>query len=105
MQEVLGTRYAILQDPTVVRLAESNPDLHEVARSGAWRVYEVSGSSLVAPLAFEPVVLDDYPTDTLDWLDASTKYFAEPRAWPQAVVADGPDAWRRVAATDVPERI
>lgn len=104
MQE-LGTRYAILQDPTVVRLAESNPDLHEVARSGAWRVYEVSGSSLVAPLAFEPVVLDDYPTDTLDWLDASTKYFAEPRAWPQAVVADGPDAWRRVAATDVPERI
>lgn len=104
MQE-LGTRYALLQDPTVVKLAENNPNLELVATSGNWRVFAVSGADLVAPLELEPVVLRAYPEDTLEWLDASTKYFSEPRAWPQAVVADGPDSWRRLNATDTPERV
>jgi hypothetical protein len=103
MQE-LGTQYAMLHDPNVIAAAEENPDMELVAESGDWRIFKVLRADLVVPLEFEPVVLKDYPTDTLEWLDAATAYFAEPRAWPQTVVERGPEGWRRYAATDIPER-
>lgn len=103
MQE-LGTRYAMLRDPIVVRLANENPDLSLIATSGDWHVYRVADSDLVTPVPFDPVVLEDYPTDTLRWVEYSTAYFAEPRAWPQTVVADGPAVWRRVDADTVVKR-
>ncbi len=81
------------------RLVESG-DLDLIAQSGPWRIYQVSGSDIVSPLAFEPVVVEGRPGDQRErWLELGTSWLQQPDEWNALPAADGPPEWQRVGVS------
>ena len=110
--QILGARYYLAFSDETVAQANQHPDLRLVATTDTfntsqgprtWRVYEVAGSELVTPLAFEPAVVTGYDKKgERPWLDFSVNWFMDPTAHDVPLAADGPDEWQRVSVRNVP---
>lgn len=75
-------------------LETGDPDTEpHVAR---WAVYEVVGSSVVEPLAYQPAVLEDVAPG--DWREPAVDWFNDTAQLPRPLAAGGPDDWARVPA-------
>jgi hypothetical protein len=63
-----------------------------------WKVYLVSGSSMVTPLTQQPTVLNGVGPQQSSWLPGATKWYDKPSVWAHELVAGGPSAWPRQSA-------
>ena len=107
--QLLGVKYYMVISPEAQAQARSNPDLDLVTTSGpwsvnypdgtkqrTWEIYEVAGSSVVAPLEYEPVVVTDVPKGGRGWLDAAVDWYQDESRWDVHLAAAGPSGWARV---------
>jgi hypothetical protein len=67
----------------------------------SWQIYRVRDSALVAPLGFDPVVVDGLHSKKA-WLDASVAWYQDATRWDIPIADDGPSSWERVARPDDP---
>jgi hypothetical protein len=102
--QLMGARYYMAYSPDAVAQAQADPDLHEVAQSGAWHVFEVAGSELVTPLTVTPAVLTGVRSGSRGWLDVAVNWFNDPDRRGQLLAASGPAAWPRARVSSTPGR-
>ena len=108
----LGVRYFLAASTTVETAAAADPSLTQVGSTGPWRtsyngealdttwkVYEVADSSLVQPLADQPVVWKGVKPDQASWLAPAVSWYDDPSRWDVVPTAWGPAAWPRVPAS------
>lgn len=104
--QMLGTRYYLAFSPELTALADKNPDMHRVAQSGKWIVYEIQNSDLVTPLQFQPAVVTNAAgRGQRPWLDLATNWFTDANAQDVFLAADGPKEWPRVPMEKVPTAV
>jgi hypothetical protein len=99
--QLLGARYYMAFSPEALAQASANPDLHVVATTGKWTVYEVSGSELVTPLRFQPAVVTGPVKGEVPWLNMSVDWYKDLDAQDVFLAASGPKDWQRVKAHTV----
>ena len=58
-----------------------------------WKIYVVHDSPLVAPLTKTPDVLTGVGAAQASWLPVAQRWYADPVAWSQQMVAGGPASW------------
>ena len=105
----LGVRYLLASSTTVQQAAAADPDATEVASSGpwstsyngealdvTWKVYRISNSSLVQPLANQPVVWTGVTSGQSSWLGPAVLWYDQPGRWSVVPAAAGPSAWERI---------
>jgi hypothetical protein len=106
----LGVRYFLASSATVESAAAADPNLTQVASSGpwstsyngealdtTWKVYQVRDSSLVTPLANQPVVWSGVSPGQNSWLKPAATWYDNPSKWNVVPAADGPAGWERVS--------
>jgi hypothetical protein len=118
--QMFGVKYYMAISPQTQQLASANPDLKLLAQtanypvnytssdsSGTtglqqrhWDIYEVLDSTLVTPLANQPVVMRGVSGGNLAWQNASVDWYDDPSRWSVYEAATGPKSWDRVATTD-----
>jgi hypothetical protein len=120
--QLLGVKYYVASTDQAVKAASAHPDLHEVASTGAWHMYEVADSPLVEPLANEPAVVTDH-TKGIEWTYGTSDphtapkdengntitangpamtWYKDPSKWNVFLAADGPSSWARVQDGETP---
>lgn len=102
--QMMGVKYYLAFSPTAIEAADRHPDLTLVAESAPWKVYEVAGSDLVAPLANEPAVLNGMSNVNPAWQKDAVLWYTDPDALDVFLAPDGPDEWQRVDRGEAPER-
>ncbi len=60
-----------------------------------WKIYLIHNSSLVTPLTETPDVLTGVGAAQPTWLPVSQRWYANPAAWSQQMVAGGLASWAR----------
>lgn len=115
--QMLGVKYYMAFSPQIEAEAASNPNLRLVASSGpwpdqytiggttttkeiTWDIYEVLGSSQVAPLKYQPVVVTGKISSATQWLGLSESWYLDPARWPVVLAESGPSSWARVPKAD-----
>ncbi|MGH9076814.1 MAG: hypothetical protein ACRDY0_05075 [Acidimicrobiales bacterium] len=115
--KMFGVRYYMAISPTTEAQADADPSLRLVKRLGPysvnyttgpttgvqqryWNIYQVLGSTLVTPLANQPVVMRGVAGGNSAWLDASVSWYDDPSRWSVYETASGPASWARVGASD-----
>jgi hypothetical protein len=98
--QLLGARYYIAFSPEALSQARSDPDLTEIASTGAWRVFQVRGSDLVTPLQFLPAVMTG-PHSGVDWMNASVDWYMNTADRDVLLAGSGPSSWPRVKVRKV----
>ncbi len=123
----LGVRYFAVTNPAVKEKADGNPALTPIATvpdldakpPSGWTIYKVADSALVAPLAYEPVVVDDMHKDPNwkcegkpppaagvradelgAWECTAVPWFNDPDALDRPLTADGPASWQHATQQD-----
>ena len=109
----LGVRYLLASSSTVEQAAAADPNATEVASSGpwntsyngevldvTWKVYRISDSSLVQPLANRPVVWEGVKPSQSSWLGPAVSWYDQPSRWDVVPAADGPATWERISTGD-----
>jgi hypothetical protein len=92
---LLGIRYYMAYTPEAVQKADMQTELTKVGTSGPWHIYELATTTLVEPLAFQPVVVNPRDGDPRErWLEIGTSYFQHEEKWSALPVADGPNEWQ-----------
>ena len=112
-----GDRYFMAETPTIEAAANADPKLKRIATVGpypvtyttgststvkqrTWDIYKILGSSLVTPLANQPVVMTGVATrNPAVWLQASESWYLDPARWNVYETASGPSSWVRVSPT------
>ncbi|MCU1354592.1 MAG: hypothetical protein JWM89_10, partial [Acidimicrobiales bacterium] len=100
--QLLGVKYYLASSSTAVNAASTQPDLTEVAVSGAWHVYEVADAATVTPLEVQPVVAEGMGESQDDWLPTASAWFLDGSDLDVPVSDSGPKEWKRVQAKPVP---
>jgi hypothetical protein len=116
--QLLGVRYYMAISPQAQAEAAADPDLTLIAEASRsypvtytvsgtskveqrqWRVYLVADSATVAPLNFEPVVMQGVPTTSKGWIKLSVAWYDDPTRWDVPLAASGPPEWQRVKGAD-----
>jgi len=94
---MMGIRYYMGYTPEAIAKADEQPDLTKVGTSGPWHLYEIADTSIVEPLAIQPVVVNERPGDKRErWLEIGTSYFQHMNEWAALPVDHGPDEWQRI---------
>jgi hypothetical protein len=101
--QLLGVKYYLAFSPGAVAQAAANPDLTEVASTGAWHVYEVADADLVEPLANDPAVVEGVDVGGRTWQDMAVDWYLRPDDWDVFRAADGPEGWQRIDEGETPE--
>jgi hypothetical protein len=96
-----GVRYYVALTDLAGETASKHPLLKQVGASGPFRVFEVAGSELVAPLTTQPVVVTGIDQDQDGgWLDVQQEwYYSTGVKYPENIVWRGPKEWQRAKAT------
>lgn len=120
--QLMGVRYFMGYSPGVVAAADLDPTLVLVATSGPWQpgtgattttnwsIFMVKHSTVVQPLANEPVVVSGVGAGQSSWLGApgaggqladgpALRWFLHPAQWGVYLAANGPSSWSRQSAT------
>jgi hypothetical protein len=105
----LGVQYLLASSPTVQQAAAADPSATLVGSTGpwstnyngepldtTWKVYRISDTSLVVPLANRPVVWKGVGPDQSSWLTPAVDWYDHPSRWNVVPAANGPAAWTRV---------
>ena len=106
----LGVKYFLASSATVEQAASADPALTQIASTGpwdtsyngetldtTWKVYAVSDSSVVQPLADRPVVWKGVGPAQSSWLAPAVSWYDDPSQWGVVPAADGPASWERVS--------
>jgi hypothetical protein len=103
----LGVRYFMGYTPEAIAQADKQPGLKQVAVSGPWHIYEIVDTTLVEPLTFRPVVVNERPGDRRErWLEIGSSYFQHVNEWSALPVDHGPADWQRIdVAVDETRRV
>lgn len=101
--QMLGVRYYLASTPTAINAAAAHPDLTEIAVSGPWHVYLVADAEPVAPLRYEPVVVEGIDESQHGWLPTAVAWFLDDESLDVPIAAHGPGEWARVEALPVPD--
>jgi hypothetical protein len=95
--QLMGARYYMAFSPDAQAQAHANPDLHLVAVSKPWEIFEVAQSAVVAPLHEQPAVIKNAPKGGPAWMDIGVHWYQQdPSTWNIPVAADGPSDWQRI---------
>lgn len=93
----LGIKYFMGYTTEAINAASKQPDLVEVAVSGPWHVFELRDTTLVEPLAVQPVVVNKRSGDQRErWLEVGTSYFQHRTEWPAVPMYNGPADWQHI---------
>jgi hypothetical protein len=94
---MMGIRYYMAYTPEAIAKADEQSDLTKVGTSGPWHLYEIADTTIVEPLAVQPVVVNERPGDKRErWLEIGTSYFQHKDEWTALPVDHGPNEWQRV---------
>ena len=85
--------------------ANVSPDRTAGATSGRWTVFEVRGSDLVSPLAFQPAVVTGPVKGEVPWLNMSVDWYKNYSPQNVFLAASGPKEWERVKAQTIPTEV
>ena len=118
--QMLGVRYFMAETPSIEAAADADSNLRLIATVGpypvtyttgstsqvrqrTWKIYEVLNSSLVTPLANQPVVMKGMTPSK--WLTPSESWYLDPSRWSVYEAQSGPKSWARVSptATNLPQ--
>ncbi len=99
--QMFGVKYYMAISEPMIALGRANSSLKEVASSGPWVVFEVSGSELVTALDNDPAVLTGIDTSH-GWLDAVVPWYLDPSQWNVWPSSGGPDEWQRIVVGEQP---
>lgn len=108
---LLGVRYYLVSDPSLVAAARRDSRLLDVADTTAypqsdgtsltWHIFEIRNTTLVEPLTHLPVVVPEMNASAPQWLHASVPWYVDPTRWGTFLAANGPPSWPRgTAATN-----
>jgi hypothetical protein len=102
----LGVRYVLARTDAAKEELATADGLEYITSSYPWDIYEVVGSTIVEPLATQPVVVDARPGDQRErYLELGTSWFQRREDWPAIPADDGPDDWQRLdVEVDLDER-
>jgi hypothetical protein len=103
--KLMGVRYYLAFSDTALAAAQEHPDLTEVASSEPWSVFEVADAELVAPLDFEPAVLNGVGDAGAEWLGPSTDWYTDSDARDVLLASSGPREWDRVDPGQTPTQV
>jgi hypothetical protein len=108
--QLLGVKYYLVTSPEAQAQAQANPDLTLLTETSSaqvnypdgtkprtWQIYEVADSELVAPLAFEPVVVKSGMAKKTQWLAAAVDWYQDSARWEIPLALGGPDEWARIS--------
>jgi len=106
--QLLGVKYFLASSPVVQDQADADPALTLVDTTGpwhtlyqgamivtTWKIYKIHDSALVAPLTQTPDVLTGVGAAQKTWLPVAQRWYGDPGAWPQQLVAGGMASWAR----------
>jgi hypothetical protein len=94
----LGVRYLMVRTDPAKTEAAAREELELVTISGPWEIYELRGSSIVEPLAVQPIVVETRGGDQRERnLEVGTSWFQRREDWSAIPANDGPESWQRVA--------
>ncbi len=117
----LGVRYFMAFTDSAIANADSHPDLTLVKTLGdldgaiptQWKIYEIGDWGLVAPLAYEPAVIEpkggttadcfgpnpNFPTEKQfsldDWECTAAPWWMQPELLDRPFAESGPEGWQR----------
>ncbi len=107
--QLMGVRYLLTSSSTVQSAASADPSATLIGTTGpwstsyngedlntTWKVYRISDSQLVVPLANRPVVWKGVGPAQSSWLPPAAAWFGTPSRWDVVPAADGPAQWTRV---------
>jgi hypothetical protein len=97
--QMLGVRYYLAYQPSVVAAASADSQLQLVAilptmNQVTWHIYVVRSAPLVTPLQFAPTVIAQSANRTA-WLNANVAWWQNPGTWTHFLAASGPADWPR----------
>ena len=108
--QLLGVRYYMAFTPSIVAAADKNPALRQIATvppvdpsssipvlTETWHIYLVKNSSLVEPLAQQPVVMRGVTAGQASWLGPSLSFYQNPSEYQVERLMTGPASYQRVA--------
>jgi hypothetical protein len=111
--QMLGVRYYMAFTPAIEAQAAADPQLQMLASSGpwpvayatgtrqvTWRIYKIANSAMVAPLAYEPAVVQPTQKTAKQWLNLSVSWYQQPARWAVPLAESGPASWPRVSLAD-----
>ncbi len=120
----LGVKYFMAETTEVEQEAAIDPDLQLVAKTGpwtynysgalthtTWNVYLIKDSSLVTPLANDPVVLSGVTPGPASWLGNAThegpalRWYTDPSQWDVELAQSGPPEWPRTPVRDIRPKV
>jgi hypothetical protein len=106
--QMLGVKYFMAVSPPIQDQADADPALTLVSTTrswhtvyqgqtiiSTWKIYLIHNSPLVAPLTETPDVLTGVGAAQASWLPVSQRWYANPAAWSQQMVAGGLASWTR----------
>ena len=107
----MGVQYLLTSSTTVQQAVAADPSATLVGSTGpwstrynaesldtTWKVYRIADSSLVVPLAAQPVVWKGVGPGQSSWLTPAVDWYDHPDRWGVVPAADGPATWARVPA-------
>ncbi len=113
----LGVRYLLAASTTVEQAAAADPSATLVAQTGpwstsyngqaldtTWKVYRISDTAMVVPLANRPVVWKGVGPGQPSWLGPAATWYDSPARWNVVPAADGPASWTRISTGDTTPR-
>ena len=93
----LGVRYLMVRTDLAKAEASRQAELQFIVSSGPWDIYELVGSTVVEPLAVQPVVVNEREGDQRERnLELGTSWFQRQDDWAAIPADDGPDDWQRI---------
>ena len=101
--QMLGVKYYVAASTQAVEAASQHPDLKEVSVSGPWHVYQVADTPMVSSMPYEPVIAEGMGEDQQEWLPTASAWFLKSQALDVPLAIHGPDDWKTVKVTPVPE--
>ena len=120
----LGVKYFMAETTEVEQQAAVDPELQLVAKTGpwtynysgavthtTWNIYLIKDSSLVTPLANDPVVLSGVTPGPASWLGNAThegpalRWYTDPSQWDVELAQSGPPEWPRTPVGDIRPKV
>jgi hypothetical protein len=103
--QTLGVKYLMVFTEKAKAQADTRSEFTKLASIGPWNIYQVAGSDLVEPLAFQPVVVNARSGDQRERnLELGMSWFQHRDEWAAMPADNGPADWQRIDVQVDPSR-